>query len=311
MIFRRNPLYASFVIILLLALSGLIAYFSILNIYKEFSNIKPNLSLVLLCLLGMYGVFILLTLIVSYFKKTPTIVLNKSSILFENGDEIPLSNISNIIYTGDKNAGFFLMGEGMQIEFIDKTKKVLLDDLYTDLWKLKQSLYQSFTLKQEPQEFTIEPILEEDYQNENKTAFKGFVFFSMMGVLSYLFGFMYLFVTVSAFFKERNIIWIVIIFGIFIVGVTSYGLHYFILTDNHLIIKNHNFFWKNDVFRLSDIKKISFEKRGKGFNFMRIITNDFKMNVYSADTLGQKQWKNLKEHLEVKDIEVNNYLHFF
>jgi hypothetical protein len=307
MIIKRNPLFASFIILVLLSMSGLIGYFSCKNIYSEFISDKTNWSVVLLSLLGIYAMFISLALIVSYFKKTPTIQLNKSSICFGNEKEIPLSEIVNINYTGSKSAALFLAGEGMAIEFKDKTKKVLLDELYTDLWQLKQSLYQSFTLKQEAQEFNIEPISKEGYQDENKMVFKGFVLFCAMGVLSYFSGLMYLFVIISALYKEGNIIWLVVTFEIFIVGTMSYGLHYFILTDNHLIVKNHNFFWKNDVYRLSDIKKISFEQRGKSPNFMRVITNDFKMKVYPADSLNRKHWNGLREDLLGKGVLVEGF----
>jgi hypothetical protein len=104
--------------------------------------------------------------------------------------------------------------------------------------------------------------------------------------------------------RQGNIFWFVIAFGVFLVGATSYGLHYFILTDNYLIVRNHNFFWKNDVYRLSDIKKISFEQQGRSPNFMRIITNDFKMKVYLADSLNKKHWNDLKENLLAKGILV-------
>jgi cytochrome c biogenesis protein CcdA len=310
MIIKRNLLYVSFISLLLLLMSGTIGYISGKNIYSEFTSKKSNWSLVLLYLLGIYATFILLTLLVSYFKKTPTIQLSKSSIRFGNEEEIPLSEIVNINYTGSKSSALFLAGEGMAIEFKDKTKKVLLDELYTDLWQVKQSLYQSFTLKQEAQEFNIEPISTEEYQDENKTIFKGFVLFSAMGFLSYFSGLMYLFVVISVIFREGSVIWVIIIFGIFMFGTTSHGLHYFILTEKYLIIKNHNLFWKNDVHRLLDIKKISFEKRGKSPNFMRIITNDFKMRVYPADSLSRKDWKNLREDLLGKGVLVEGFVSF-
>jgi hypothetical protein len=310
MTIKRNPFYVSFISLLLLSVSGLIGYYSGKNIYGEFLKDKTNWSLVLLSLLGIYVMFILLALIVSYFKKMPTVQLNEFSIRLGNEGERPLSDIVSIDYIGNKSAAMFLSGEGMTIEFKDKTKKVMLDDLYTNLWKLKQSLYQSFTLKQETQEFNIEPVLREEYQDESKKVFKGFVLFSAMGILSYFSGLMYLFVIISALYKKGNIIWLVVTFGIFIVGTTSYGLYYFILTDNHLIVKNHNFFWKNDVYRLSDIKKISFEKgSSKSPYFMRIITNDFKMKVYPADSLNRKHWNSLREDLLAKGILVKGLSH--
>jgi hypothetical protein len=311
MIFRRNWLIAALTIIPLLVVSGIMAYYSFWNIYKEFSNNKPNWSLVLLCLIGIYGVFILLSIVYSYLKKTPSIVLHKSSIRFGNGNEIPFSEIANITYTGKQSVSFFLTGEGMKIELADKTVRVALDECYKDLWKLKLSLYQTFTLKKEPEEFVIKPVSIEEYQDEPQTIFKGFVLFSMFGLLSYFLTFLFLIALIFELKRGENIALILItLYGAFMISVFSNGLHYFILTNNFLIVKNHHFFWKTHVYRLTDIKKISFEQRGKSPNFMRIITNDFKMKTYQADSLGKKQWRGLKEFFEEREIKVDDCLFY-
>ena len=301
MIFRRNWLITALTIIPLLVVSGIMAYYSFWNIYKEFSVSKPNLSLVLLCLIGIYGVFILLSLAYSYLKKTPKIVLHKSSIRFGNENEIPFSEIVNITYTGSQSAALLLSGEGIKIEFADKTVRVALDECYKDLWKLKLSLYQVFTLKKEPEETIIEPVLREEYQDESQAIFKGLTLFSAFGLLCYFFIFLCIIVGTG------NLVF-TLPYLAFMFSIFSNGLYYFILTDNFLIVKNHHFFWKIHVYRLSDIKKISFEQRGRSPNFMRIITNDFKMKIYMADSLGKKQWKGLKESFERKGVKVNDYL---
>ena len=311
MIFRRNWLTATLIIVPLLAISGIIAYYSIWNIYREFSGNKSNWSLVLLCLIGIYGVFILLFMIYSYLKKTPTIVLNKSSIRFGNENEIPFSEIVNITYTGNQSVSLLLAGEGMRIEFTNKTIKAILDECYNDLWKLKLFLYQTFTLKQEPKEAIIEPVSIEEYQDEPQTIFKGFVLFSVFGLLSIFFTFLCLIVLISELKRgENNALIFILLYGVFMFSILSYGLHYFVITDNFLIVKNHHFFWKTHVYRLSDIKKISFEQRGKSPNFIRIVTNDFKMKTYQADSLRKKQWKGLKEHFETRGIELNDYISY-
>ena len=311
MIFRRNWLTATLIIVPLLAISGIIAYYSIWNIYREFSGNKSNWSLVLLCLIGIYGVFILLFMIYSYLKKTPTNVLDKSSIRFGNENEIPFSEIVNITYTGNQSVSLLLAGEGMRIEFTNKTIKAILDECYNDLWKLKLFLYQTFTLKQEPKEAIIEPVSIEEYQDEPQTIFKGFVLFSVFGLLSIFFTFLCLIVLISELKRgENNALIFILLYGVFMFSILSYGLHYFVITDNFLIVKNHHFFWKTHVYRLSDIKKISFEQRGKSPNFIRIVTNDFKMKTYQADSLRKKQWKGLKEHFETRGIELNDYISY-
>lgn len=292
-----------------MVISGIMAYYSFRNIYREFSANKPNWSLVLLCLIGIYGVFILLSIIYSYLRKTPTIVLHKSSIRFGNENEIPFSEITNITYTGNQSVSFFLIGEGMKIEFADKTQKAILDECYKDLWKLKLSLYQTFTLKEEPKESVIKPVSMEEYQDEPQTVFKGFVLFSMFGLLSFFFTFLCFIALISEMKRgENRALIFIVLYGAIMFSILSNGLYYFLLTDNFLIVKNHHFFWRAHTYRLSDIRNISFEQRGKSPNFIRIVTNDFKMKIYRADSLGKKQWKGLKESFEEKNIKVNDYI---
>ena len=83
-------------------------------------------------------------------------------------------------------------------------------------------------------------------------------------------------------------------------------MHYFGLTKDYLVVRNHNFIWKVKIFRLTDIKEVVFETQGKQPNCMRIITKDFRNKLYPAGTLRDKTWLEMKRQLESKGINVRN-----
>jgi hypothetical protein len=73
-----------------------------------------------------------------------------------------------------------------------------------------------------------------------------------------------------------------------------------------MVVRNHNFFWKKDVYRLTDIREVVFETRTKMPICLRVITNGYRDKLYAADTLYRKTWLVLKAELESKNIQVRN-----
>jgi hypothetical protein len=83
-------------------------------------------------------------------------------------------------------------------------------------------------------------------------------------------------------------------------------MFYFKCSENYFVVKNHNLLWKNKIYRLSDINEIVFETQGKQPNCLRIITRDFKSELYPAGTLRDKTWLELKDKLEQHHVQVRN-----
>ena len=83
-------------------------------------------------------------------------------------------------------------------------------------------------------------------------------------------------------------------------------MNYFKLSVNFLVVKNHNFFWKKDIYRLKDIREVVFETRAKMPICLRVITNGYKDRLYPADTLYRKTWFLLKADLESKNVKVRD-----
>ncbi|MCS3798874.1 hypothetical protein [Niastella sp. OAS944] len=83
-------------------------------------------------------------------------------------------------------------------------------------------------------------------------------------------------------------------------------MHYLKLSDSFLVVKNRNFFWKKDAYRLTDIREVVFETRYKMPICLRVITNEYNDKLYPADTLKTKTWLSLKTQLKNKHIKVRN-----
>ncbi|MNL67650.1 hypothetical protein D3C87_1922580 [compost metagenome] len=82
-------------------------------------------------------------------------------------------------------------------------------------------------------------------------------------------------------------------------------LYYFEVSKNFLVVKNHYYFWKKDIYHFSEIKEIVFEGvYGKRPKSLVIITLDFKTERYYAGSLTDKTWLKLKTELENKNIIV-------
>jgi hypothetical protein len=84
-------------------------------------------------------------------------------------------------------------------------------------------------------------------------------------------------------------------------------LHYFLLSGDELIVRNHFFFWKKHTYSLSEVTAIVFETPYKSSKSLRLIKKDFREKLYSAGSLRKKHWKQLKERIGELGIEIRNY----
>ena len=96
------------------------------------------------------------------------------------------------------------------------------------------------------------------------------------------------------------------VFSTFWFILSSWMMHYFVVTNDFLIIKNHNFLWMTKIYPLSEVKEIVYETQEKQPNSMRVITKDFKNKLYRAGTLRDSTWLDMKKELERNKIKVRN-----
>lgn len=90
----------------------------------------------------------------------------------------------------------------------------------------------------------------------------------------------------------------------------SWQMDYFELSDQYLVIKNHNLPWVFDAHELSDIREIFVETAHKMPTSLRVVTRDFRCYTYPAATLRRATWTALTDQLNRLQIPVRdtNYL---
>ena len=304
---RRHPIkfytILLFVSLLLCALGTIIMLYSIDILQKGQPTIKQFLMPVYS--LAIY-VFVF-SIVYTYWRKSPKITVDKHIIRIDD-QTFYLRDIKDIKLLG-KMPFHFIMSipmESTTILFNDGTEKILFDDMYSNSSDLKLFLEQVFFKKQDFKPALKNQISINEIQFENEETFKGNQFTSLRGISLWgLIGFFTLLLFSEGKTQPVGLIFFGA-FGIFWFITHSWLMHYFGLTKKFLIIKNHNFFWKLKIYRLSDIKEIVFETQGKLPNCLRVITNDYRNNLYPAGTLRDKMWLNFKVKLETKGLIVRN-----
>lgn len=91
-----------------------------------------------------------------------------------------------------------------------------------------------------------------------------------------------------------------------ITGMLSYQMHNFKITTNFLIVRNTVWFWRKDIYSLSDIREVVVEIPHRLSTSLRVITNDFRDKLYPAGSLSDKTWRELMEQLRHDKIKVRN-----
>lgn len=244
--------------------------------------------------------------VIQFFKNAPVITVDQDEITF-NGAVYLWSEIARISLTGKQPFTYILnyQKDGAKLTFKDGTVKYFFDDMYSNTWQVKSFIQQVIINKAAVAEIEAPETDEKELQYENFETFKGRVLLSFEGM--FLWGM----IVVVAFMVlkkwDRQKTFSLIVTGLFILFwfvFSSCRLNYFELSDKHLVVKNHNFFWKKKIFRISDIREISFEAPGRLPNSMRVITKDFRNKLYPAGTLRKSMWLDLKNKLEIRGIIV-------
>lgn len=199
--------------------------------------------------------------------------------------------------------------EASALYFKNGTVKYIYDDMYSNSWEIKSFIKQIVIDKNDTFEITDSIIKELESHNEFFEVFKGNPLTSMRGITLWGIIIFFAFIILSA--KEITSLGIIIMppFLLFIVIVSSRLMHYFKVSKNYFVVKNHNFIWKQHIYKIADLREIVFETQGKQPNSLRVITNDFKSKLYPAGTLRNKNWLELKKNLEKKGIRVRNEIY--
>ncbi len=243
-----------------------------------------------------------------YIKNAPKIKLDKDFITF-NDQTYSITDIKKVTLTGKrpfKYAINFPM-EAATLTFNDNEIKYIFDDMYSNSWEIKSFLKQVVIDKKDFIKAINSTIDKDSIASDFYETFKGNQFTSLRGISLWgLIGILvYLVINNKRPVQIAGVLF-VLTFSLFWGLAFSYQMHYFQISHNYFLIRNHNFFWKKKAFKIDDIKEIVFETQGKMPNCLRIITKDFRNKLYPAGTLNDKKWLALKNKLESYKIKVRN-----
>lgn len=244
--------------------------------------------------------------IIRFFKNAPVITVDKEEITF-NGVAYLWSEMTHIDLTGKQPFKCFFRypKDGAKLTLQDGTVKYFFDDMYSNTWKIKSFIQQVVIDKAAVAEINPPEANENELPIERFETFKGNQFLSFEGIFFWAMIAGFVLAALKCLGRQALNGLILALFSLLWFVIGSYRMHYFELSDKHLVVKNHNFFWKKKIIRLSDIKEISFEAPGRLPNSMRIITKDFRNKLYPAGTLRGPTWLDLKNKLELKGITVS------
>jgi hypothetical protein len=138
-------------------------------------------------------------------------------------------------------------------------------------------------------------------------SYKGSSIFSFRGILIWR---LLLSIILLPLLSKKNIsskgLLFLIPIGTFWFILNTWMMHYFEISKNFFVVKNHYFFWKKEIYTITDIKEIVFESQPKQANKLRIITKNFKTKFYLAGSLTDKTWLKMKADFESKNCIVRN-----
>lgn len=268
---------------------------------EHFKYNKNSFIIVSLILLA-----IAISINVGFIKNAPSIILNKKGITFKN-HFYNWYELSNAKLTG-KGGMIFTSGECATLTFNDTTEIQIIDDFYSNISEMKCFIQQIvIDKKEEIKEFNPE-FDTLDLTGENFINYKGNPIFTFSGIL--MWGFMVLFLVLPVINSKGNFSYKAYAFLLFLSLLLfllfSRMYHYFEISQKYLVVKKYYFFWKKEVYQITDIKEIVYYRYSKHSNGVRIITKDFNSKSFLVANLWDKTLLRMKTDLESKNIIVRN-----
>ena len=302
---RRHPTY--YVVLSLLHIAGIMPVFAIL--FLIFTR-QWEIGIFIFAVCFVFSVFGFST-ISDYRKNSPKIIIEKDKIEIGNRYYFP-HEIENIVFTGKRNLGSNPM-ESMLIQFKSGKKIVIFDNMYSNISEIKQLLEQVILNEQEYNPIKIKKVSKNDIRFEKEEKFKGPLFLSFSGIFLYGFIGFFIFLILTGDRNQPliNSIIAVGVWMIFLYSFLAWQMDYFGLKRNFLIIRNHNHPITVKVYRLSDIREVVFEQKGRLPNCMRVITVDYKKKLHFSQTLRKKTWIEMKKRLEESGVKVRDEIYFY
>jgi hypothetical protein len=297
---------ASLFAALFLSALGSFAIFNCLD-PEERKGFRPGGESILIVLGGLM-IFMAFYTVYRYFKNAPIISADHNKISFGSSNYY-WADVGKIELTGKQpfRYVFEFPMEGVKFTMKDGQEKYLFDDMYANAWQVKLFIQEVILNKSKVFELPAAGINKSEFDYDVFETYIGNQFTSLRGIS---FWPLFVILVYALFFGAKTDQYsglvIVVPFALFWFLFNAWLMNYFRVSENFIVVKNHLAFWKNNGYRLSDIKEVAFETRDKMPNCLRIITKDFRSKLYPAGTLRDKTWLEMKDKLESRGITVRN-----
>ena len=308
------------------AVGTALMYLGLDGILQKGLSIRTLIGTFIILVLSLTSYYLGFSMFYSAWKNSPKITIDKYTIKI--GSQIfYLKDIKDVILTGKKPFHYFhnmsvinyirnIIPYGFQIIpvapmestvllFNNGKEKILFDDMYSNISDIKLFLEQVIINKQEYNPILKNKISRNMLRFERVEIFKGnqllyfvnpeyWVFICIIGLIVF-FTFVLL-----------NLLILTCVLCACCFYAVSWTMNYFGLTEDLLIIRKHNLFWKVIIYPLSEIKEIVFERQEVSPICMRVISKDFRNKVYKAASIRKKTWLEMKKRLEEKGVKVRD-----
>jgi hypothetical protein len=228
-------------------------------------------------------------------------------------DEIEFHQIQNIELLGQADMRFLYISnffDAVNIRMKSGKTISFFDMHYRNNFLLKQCIDQVFNKRKKFEPYEMQEVRREDVKLSERKSYNGYHLFSLFG---FGFWFLHTYTALTVFdylHGDFRNVWFVDLIAIglmlFMFWFFTSGLHYFQVTDEHLIIRKHIAFWYKKTYKLDDIIKVQFGSESRMPTALILYTKDYKKRFFHADTLWKKHWKSLRDDLRRKKVKTGN-----
>lgn len=260
-------------------------------------------------LAAIFILWMVIVLVKRYSESAAKLKIFSDHLLY-NGNRIEFSDIEDIELIGKVEMMFFLPFpmNGIRIALNSKVEKVLYDSFYKNTAEIKQCLEQLIVLKKRFDPYRTKQIKPAEVKISESIQYKGMQLLCFHGAAIWIGVLVFASVGLIGETDESPLLIHSIIIAIIATYIfaLSFFLNYFLVTDEYLVIKNHNWIWRNRIIAFEDIREVFIEEDGRWPKTLVVFTKDFRKYEYPASSLRKKQWFGLWRALARKKIKVSN-----
>ena len=262
----------------------------------------------------MSGLLVLILIwIICHFRRHAHDVFIFQDCIRIGSDEIEFHQIQHIELLGKANMRFLYTSnflDAVNLKLRSGKTISLFDMHYRNIFLLKQCLDQVFNKRKNFEPYRMHEVRREDVKRSEFKSYNGYHLLSLFGFGFWFLHFYAALMIVDYLLGDFRNEWFIDAMAIgvmlFMFWFFSYGLHYFQVTDEHLIIRNHVALCYKKTYKLDDIQQIRFVTESRMPTALILYTKDYKKRYFHADTLWKKHWKSLRDDLIGKKVKAGS-----